>query len=188
MKGSRIMDAWFNEQWDENTTFISSSTGVSNNTIGLYFLQHLINVTNASPFSKHKILLYDGYDSHCTDEFKHMAINNNIILFQFSSYLTYLMQPLDVGVFQTYKHYQKIAVHKAICSLESNYNSASFCRDIPAIRKQTLTPDLIKSAWKKAGCWPVNAQVVLKKMKEIDPPELPKLPYIEDKDFLSSTP
>jgi hypothetical protein len=45
---------------------------------------------------------------------------------------------------------------------------------------------LIKSAWKKAGCWPVNNQIVLKKIKEIDKPELPDLPLIKNSDLLST--
>jgi hypothetical protein len=81
-----------------------SNTGYTNNRIGVDFLKHFIKHTQASSTSRYKMLLFDGAESHETDEFKQLANKHNIILFRYPSYLTHLIQPLDVGCFQSYKH------------------------------------------------------------------------------------
>jgi hypothetical protein len=92
------------------------------------------------------MLLFDGADSHITNEFQQLASEHNIILHQYPSHLTHLMQPLDVGCFQTYKRWHERAVHSALRNLEFNYNTSSFLRDLPDFRKKTFTPKLIMSA------------------------------------------
>jgi hypothetical protein len=88
-----------------------SESGFTNDRIGVEWLRHFIRETHSSLTAPKKLLLYDGHGSHDTDEFKQLAQENNIILYMFLPYLTYLLQPLDVGCFQTYKHFHKLAVH-----------------------------------------------------------------------------
>jgi hypothetical protein len=97
------MDNWFNNNLDLETVIDISDSRYTNNEIGLNFLQHFIEHTQSSSSSQYKMLLFDGADSHKTEEFKQLAWDYNIILLRYPPHLTHLMQPLDVGCFQTYK-------------------------------------------------------------------------------------
>ncbi len=109
-----------------------SKSGYTNDRIGVDSLKHFIECTRTASFPSHEyiLLIFDGQASHTSEEFIQLAAQNRIILHQFPLHLTHLMQPLDVGCFQSYKHWQKMAVHQAIRCLESNYNSACFLRDL----------------------------------------------------------
>ena len=98
----------------------------------------------------------------------------------FPPYLTYVMQPLDVGCFQTYKHFYKLAVHQAVRNMQLSYDYSCFLQDLPGIREKSLTEKTIVSAWAKASLFPIDPDVVLKKMKTYSDPipddELPAHP------------
>jgi hypothetical protein len=157
IKGIRIIDAWFLNKLDKDTTIITSNSGYSNDEIGIKVLEHFIKYTNLPSIAclifptSPKLLLYNRYTSYYTDEFKALAAQYNIILCQFPSYLTYIIQPLDISCFQTWKHFHNLAIYNSLQSLQNTYNSAAFLRDLPAIRKKTLTISTIVSAFQKAG-------------------------------------
>jgi len=64
-----------------------------------------------------KLLLYNRHPSYCTDEFQALALQNNIILYQFPFYLTYILQPLDVSYFQIWKYFHNLAIHESLHNL-----------------------------------------------------------------------
>jgi hypothetical protein len=113
-----------------------------------------------------KLLLYNRHTSYCTKEFKALAFQNNIILYQFPSYFTYVLQPLDIGCFQIWKHFYNLAIYKSLYNLQNSYNSAVFLRDLEAIRIRTLTIPTIVSVFQKAGVWPLDIEVIFKKMRK----------------------
>ena len=91
------------------------------------------------------MLLFDGVDSQETEEFKQLSFDYNITLLPYRPHLTHLMQPLNVGCFQTYKLWHECAVYNAIRHLELGYNTSSFLRDLPEFREKTFTPKIITS-------------------------------------------
>ena len=95
--------------------------------------------------------MFDGHGSHTTPEFDELALSTNVILHQYPPYLTHILQPLDVGVFQPYKHWHKKAVYKAIRTLQYKYNYTCFLRDLTSIRRKTFTESTIISAFQKSG-------------------------------------
>ena len=97
-------------------------------------------------------------------EFTLLARQNNVIPFSFLSHLTHCMQPLDVGIFQPYKHWHNKAVQSATESLDFEYSISSFFKDLKSIRQNTFKKSTILNAWKKAGMWPVSRKAVLKLM------------------------
>jgi hypothetical protein len=78
-------------------------------------------------------------------------------------------------------------VHRAIGTLQYEYNYACFLRDLTSFRKKTFTESVIISAFQKSGMWPPNSQVVLRKMKRYQDPE-PDLPSNSAKDPLRNRP
>jgi hypothetical protein len=93
------------------------------------------------------------------------------------------MQPLDVGVFQPYKHWHNKAIQYAIANLDFEYTIASFLRDLADVWAQTFTKGTIKDAFRKAGMWPPNIQAVKTAMQKYvreapiaKEPDLPTIP------------
>ena len=169
------MDAYFPEDLEDETVIDMTDSGYTNDEVALRWLQHFIKHTSASAESEYKMLLFDGHGSHTTSEFCKLATANNIILCQYPPHLTHLLQPLDVGVFQSYKHYHQKAVYKAIRTLQYEYNYACFLRDITSFRRKTFTESTICSAFQKSGMWPPSPEAVLRRMKKYQDPE-PELP------------
>ena len=111
----------------------------------------------------------DNHGSHETPEFIKLANENHIRPYPLIPHLTHCMQPLDVGVFQLYKHWHDIAIENALSSLDIEYSLRSFLRDLPWIREQTFKQDIIKHAFQKASMNPVNTKECLKQLKMFNP-------------------
>ena len=96
-------------QWNTSTnlpddTLIAlSDTGYSNDDISLGWLAHFELFTSRRKTGAYRLLLLDGYGSHCTKQFIGYCDRYSIIPFCFPPHTTHLLRPLDV-VFQPYKH------------------------------------------------------------------------------------
>ena len=108
----------------------------------------------------------DNHESHRTDEFIVRCKENNIIPFTFPSHLTHILQPLDVGCFQSWKHWHDEAITTALSTLEFDYNISLLLRDLKTIRTKTFKPSTIKEAWKQAGLHPINFKMACTKMNK----------------------
>ena len=126
MAGKRRMQNWFNNKLDQASIFDMSESGFTNDRISVDWLKHFIQQTKSSLTALKKLLLYNGHSSHDTKEFKELAEKNNIILYMFPPHLTHVMQPLDVGCFQTYKHFYKLAVYQAVRNMQLSYDYGCF--------------------------------------------------------------
>jgi hypothetical protein len=81
-----------------------SDSGYTNKDISLILLNHIIKYTNASLDKPLKVLLINWHSSHINLDFIIKATASNIHPYPFPSHLTYVLQPLDIRVFQPYKH------------------------------------------------------------------------------------
>jgi len=87
------------------------------------------------------------------------------------------MQPLDVGIFQPYKHWHDVAIKEALASLDIEYGLRSFLRDLNWVREQTFKKSTIRSAFRKSGMWPPNSKECLSQLKTFNPPKEQEDPY-----------
>ena len=159
------MENWLADELVGTERLTCSPTGYTNNQIAMDYLDHLIEHSRAGPNKPWKMLLLDGHESHRTDTFQLKAAENHIKLFFFPSHLTHVLQPLDVGIFQPWKHYHDLAVQRALHSLDFEYSITSFFRDLTSIRQQTMQKHTIMNAFKNSGMWPVSSKAGLKKMR-----------------------
>ena len=173
--GKVHMESWYHESLSGTERILLSESGYTNDQLAIEWLQHFIHHTGSSRDSDPKVLLLDSHTSHCTPEFSLLAAENNIHIYAFPSHLTHVLQPLDVGVFQPYKHWHKEAVHIAIRNLNLEYNICSFMRDLPGIRAKTFKPQTITHAFANSGVWPVNSSCAITKLQKYSKPE-PQLP------------
>ena len=168
------MQNYFDSNLDLETVIDMSDSGYTNDTIAIRWLEHFIQYIKSRPNAPKKLLLFDGHGSHTTNEFNRLAATNNVILYMFPTHLTHLIQPLDVGYFQMFKHFHKLAVYQSIQNMQTTYDYSYFLRDLKGICTKTFIESTIVSTWTKCGLFPINLDVVLKRMKRyLDPiPEL----------------
>jgi hypothetical protein len=72
-------------------------------------------------------------------------------------HMTYIMQPLDVGVFQPYKHWHDEAIKESVARLEVEYGIRAFFRDPAGVREKAFKRRTIRHAFRDSGMWPVSA-------------------------------
>jgi len=180
VQGKQHMESWYSEKLPTGTRVALSESGYTNKDIALHYLDHLIQHTNAGLDKPPKVLLMDQHRSHMDPDFTIKATASNIHPYPFPGYLTHVLQPLDVRVFQPYKHWHAKAIQHAMHNLDLNYNIASFMQDLHKIRAETFKKSTIHSAFEKAGMWLISCKAAIAKMKVYSPPEplieLPTLP------------
>ena len=116
-----------------DTFIIMLKKGFTNNEIAVKFLQHFIRNLDARPYLDQKLLLINNYRSHKTPKFIKLANKNYILLYPLFAYITYYIQPLNISVFQLYKHQYNIVIKNAIASLDIKYSLRSFLRDLAQV-------------------------------------------------------
>ena len=107
----------------------------------------------------------NNHESHETAEFLKLANNNHILPYSLIPHLTHCMQPLDIGVFQPYKHWHDRAMQDALTELSFQYNIRSFLHNLPTIRANTFKKTTIRHAFRKSGMWPIDTKQYLKQLK-----------------------
>jgi hypothetical protein len=113
-----------------------SDSGFINGQLAIRWLEHFVEYT--APHEETKVLLLDSHVSHISDDSIILAAASNVIIYAFPSHLTHILQPLDVGIFQPYKHWYREAVLAAIREMDLEYSLRSFMRDLSQIREQTF--------------------------------------------------
>jgi hypothetical protein len=144
------MESWYRDRLYQKELVLLSDTGFTSNTLALRFLEHFIQYTGAGRDKPPKLLLMDNHGSHITPEFIDLATRHNIVPFSFPAHLTHCMQPCDVGIFQSYKHWHSKAIQYALETLDFEYIVSSFLRDLAEVRSRTFKKSTIKSAFEKA--------------------------------------
>ena len=107
-------EAWYRETGLEDDTLIAvSETGYNNDELAMHWLRHFDRFSALRQIGAYRLLLFDGYESHGTREFLEYCEKKKIIPFCLPPHTTHLLQPLDVVLFQPYKHYHAEAIDAA---------------------------------------------------------------------------
>ena len=77
------------------------------------------------------ILLCDSHSSYTSIAFEELALEHNIFITRFLSHMTHVIQPLNVAIFQPYKHWHDKAIKKATRYNDGSYSIADFLYDLP---------------------------------------------------------
>lgn len=137
-----------------NTLFVVSDSGWVTSELFLeWFNFFLQNIPPARPV----LLPQDGHGVHVSIELIELAHANDVHLLCLPAHTSHLLQPLDVGVFKSFKsnfnkacsNYMsknpgRVVTEDLIASLVSEAYVASF------------TPIYIMKGFKKTGVWPIN--------------------------------
>jgi hypothetical protein len=150
------MESWYYDAIQGDELMLLSESDYSNKQLVIEYLRYFIQYTKAGLDTPKKLLLMDSHANHRTPDFVLLVYEHQIIPYAFPSYLTHVMQPFDVSIFQPYKHWHKKAIQHVLQNLNINYNITSFLRDLTEIRHNTFKIGTVKNAWKKTGIWPFN--------------------------------
>ena len=141
-----------------NTLFLSSENGWINSTIYLQWLQFFVqNIPPLRPV----LLIQDGHASHISIEVIEFAQQNGIHMLCLPAHTTHILQPLDVGVFKSFKS----MFSKACTSYISKHPGRVITADILASLVAeawplSFTALNIMSGFKKCGLFPLNPSTV----------------------------
>ena len=162
-----ILHKWCQENDLDGKTLIGTSeTGYSNDDLAMDWLHHFIHHTKNRRHGAWLLLVIDGSGSHSTIPFLELATVNNIVLFRLPAHSTHLTQPLDVGVFQPYKHYHGEAVDNAVRMGDTEFGKLEFLASFQEFRTKTFKPSTIRHAFRTTGIVPFNPDIVLDIIRE----------------------
>jgi hypothetical protein len=112
----------------------TSDTGYTNDEICLNWVKHWEKESRVIQKGVWRLLLFDGFESHLSKEFLGVLEANKVIPYRLIPHSTHLLQPLDVGCFQPYKHWHAEAVDAATRTGCTSFNKVEFLAAINSIR------------------------------------------------------
>jgi hypothetical protein len=89
---------------------------------------------------------------------------HDILIYYLPPYLTHLMQPLDVIIFQPYKHYHGQTINAAVRTSAEEFTKINFLAALTKIQRQIFKPVIIRSVFEKIGIVPYTPSFVLDKL------------------------
>ncbi len=105
---------WYaNTDLHDDTLIAVSDTGYANDELSFEWLRHFDRHSAQRTQGAYRLLILDGYGSHCTYHFLQYCEQKKILPFTLLPHTTHLCQPLDVVLFQPYKHWHAEAVDNA---------------------------------------------------------------------------
>jgi hypothetical protein len=106
MPGQQIKEKHFPKGLNDSIWIAVSQSGYTNDVLSFKWLKHF-DAQTQPPNGEWRMLVIDGHGSHLTIEFVDYCYRPNvkISVFLLLAHLTYILQPLDIRVFQSFKHY-----------------------------------------------------------------------------------
>ncbi len=176
LAGVHILHKWGFNDLDGETLIGTSETGYSNDDLAMNWLKHFIEHTKNKRVGAWAMLIVDGFDSHMTIPFLELCKEAKIVLYKLSPHSTHLTQPLDVGVFQPFKHYHTEAIDHAVRLGDYNFGKLEFLAAFQSFRNKTFKTSTIKHAFKQTGLVPYNPEIVLEKVRANQLARAPRTP------------
>jgi hypothetical protein len=158
--GKVLQERWFEELSDTTLVGVSDS-GYMDDELSLEYIKHFERLTRPQDKDEYRLLIMDNYSSHCFREFIEYANEHKVVLFSLPPHTSHFLQPLDVVLFQPYKHYHRKAVNQATRTGAQEFGVTEFMASIGSIRASTFTSHNVRQAWKKSGLWPYNVEAVI---------------------------
>jgi hypothetical protein len=165
-KSDRLMEDWVRAtDLPDDWLLETSETAYINDEIALEWIKHFDQFSKKRQVGEWRLLLLDGHSSHTTYEFLKFCIDRQILIYFLIPHTSQICQPLDVAVFQPYKHWHGQAIGDLNRLGISNITKVDFLAELPKIREKIFKSGTIKRSFKEAGIWLWNPEVVISKLK-----------------------
>jgi DDE superfamily endonuclease len=165
--GKRHLERMFPDGLQDDVLMAVSDTGYNNDDLSLAWLHHYDQHTKNRRQGFWRLLIFDGFGSHLLIDFIRYCWDNHIIPLVLPPHATHLMQPLDVVIFQPYKHYHSEALDRAIRIGFDEFTVQDFLQELHGIRKQTFKTSTVISSFRATGLIPYDPAVVLDKLMSV---------------------
>ncbi len=106
----------------------------------------------------------NDYESHHTSEFLFYCENHKIIFFSLSLHTTYLLQSLNVYVFQSLKHWHSKMINRAVQMNDEIFSKVEFLTAFNEFWIKVFKEFIIQSAWKHTDLISFDLKIVLNKV------------------------
>ncbi len=164
----QLLTPHFNNDLDDDVLITISDTGYSNDWISLRWLKHFDRFSQKHQKGAWRMLVMNDYESHHTREFLSYCENHKIIPFDLPSHTTHLLQPLDVCVFQSLKHWHSKAINRAVQMSDEIFSKVEFLTAFNEFRTKVFKESTIRSAWKHTDLISFDSKIVLNKVQIIE--------------------
>jgi hypothetical protein len=165
IKGVVVQARWFHDLKEGDIAIGVSDSGYSNDLLSFQWLQHFNRLSKRTQQGTYRLLIMDGYDSHLTIQFVQYCEMENILLLRLPPHSTHFLQPLDVVIFQQWKHWHAEAIDHAVRHGVSEFDKQTFLSSIESIRQATFKDGSIKSAFRKCGFVPFRPNLVIREIE-----------------------
>ena len=148
----------FREGAVPGTLFKSTESGWITQEVYMEWFQWFIEVF---PPARPVLLIEDGHGSHISIELIELARANEVYLLCLPVHTTHILQPLDVGVFKSFKTFFSKACHKHLTKHPGRVITADVIASLIAeVWPQSMTPLNIIGGFRKCGIYPLNPGAV----------------------------
>ena len=137
---------------------------------------------------KYRILIGDRYGSHMTYEFVKFCEDHNILLAFLPPHSSHLLQPLDIGVFNVFKHWHSEAIEAATAIGIDKFKKDDFLAGIHEIRTKTFKSSTIKRGFELTGLWPFDPDRIIDELPTYGSDYAPSTPSSGTASTSTSTP
>ena len=166
-KGEQRMKVWREVSTDGHTTL--SENGRTDSAISIAWLQEVFHPeTGAAPSDSDqwRMLLVDGHGSHVSTEALEFCIQQRIILLCLP-HTKHWPRPVDLGVFAPLAAtYKRLVQEDTPLGGAHPMGEVDFSKFYQEARAQAIRPEVIVSAWEKAGLSPYNLELVWQQIPE----------------------
>lgn len=138
--------------------------GWTDGEIGVEWMKDFHEKTKEKAAGRARLLLVDGHNSHYTRGFLEFARDHDIHVLCYPAHATHVYQGLDVAVFGVVKTYWSEERDKWERERKEPVTKENFLGVYGAAHIRALTPDTIKSAFRKTGAWPFNPGIITEEM------------------------
>ena len=141
-----------------------SKKGWTDGEIGVEWIKQFDKHTKEKADGQDRLLLVDGHNSHYTRGFLRYARIHRIHILCYPAHGTHVYQGLDVVIFATLKHCWSEERDKWEREHGEGITKQNFLTIYGHAHIRALTPDIIRTAFRKTGVWPFNRNVITAEM------------------------
>jgi hypothetical protein len=132
--------------------------------MGLEWLKHFDRCMTKRSYSRYRLLILDGHESHDSVDFEAYCKRNKIITLYMPPHSYHLLQSLDVGCFRPLKKaYCREREHLIRCSI-THVSKTEFLPAFYAAFQAIITESNIKGGFRGAGLAPFSQDSVISKL------------------------
>lgn len=177
--------AWYH-QTNKEWRIAVSDNGWTTNEVGLDWLKHFIQHTEARTVGSYRLLILDGHESHQSLAFQDLCEQSKIITLCMPAHASHLLQPLDVGCFAALKRAYRKEIGVLANSHINHIDKKAFLDTYRKVHNSVFSYNNIKSGFRAAGLVPDNPGAVLSKLEV--KPRTPTPPLLGSTPWQPKTP